>query len=55
MVCLKLSVNSSVQPDISVFCDEKYPVGKVYAGDDKVKVSIFEDLEIKMEDILINL
>ncbi|MBT3273749.1 MAG: Uma2 family endonuclease [Spirochaetales bacterium] len=33
----------------------KYPVGKVYAGEDRVKVNIFEDLEIKMEDILINL
>jgi len=33
----------------------KYPVGKVYAGEDMVTVSIFKDLEIKMEDILLNL
>jgi len=33
----------------------KYPVGKVYAGEDKIKVNIFDDLEIKMEDVLINL
>ena len=30
-------------------------VGRVYAGEDRVKVGIFEDLEIKMEDLLINL
>ncbi len=29
----------------------KYPRGKVYAGEDIVKVGIFEDLDIKMEDI----
>ncbi len=31
--------------------DNKYPRGVVYAGEDKVKVDIFEDLEIKIEDI----
>jgi len=29
----------------------KYPRGVVYAGEDKVKVGIFEDLEIKMEEV----
>jgi len=31
--------------------DEKYPRGVIYAGEDKVKVGIFEDLEIKMKDV----
>ena len=31
---------------------EKYPRGTVYAGEDKVKVGIFEDLLISMEDVL---
>lgn len=31
--------------------DKKYPRGVVYAGEDKVKVGIFEDLEIEMKDI----
>lgn len=31
--------------------DGKYPRGVVYAGEDKVKVGIFENLEIKMEDV----
>lgn len=31
--------------------DGKYPRGAVYAGKDKVKVGIFEDFEIKMEDV----
>ncbi|MCK5199222.1 MAG: Uma2 family endonuclease [Spirochaetales bacterium] len=31
--------------------DEKYPRGVVYAGEDKVKVGIFEDLEIEMENV----
>ena len=29
----------------------KYPRGKVYAGEDIVKVRIFKDLEIKMEEV----
>lgn len=29
----------------------KYPRGTVYAGEDKVKVGIFEDFEMKMEDV----
>lgn len=29
----------------------KYPRGKIFAGEDKVKVGIFEDLDIKMDDI----
>jgi len=31
--------------------DGKYPRGKVYAGEDKFQVGIFEDLEINIEDI----
>lgn len=31
--------------------DGKYPRGVVYAGKDKVKAGIFEDLEIEMEDV----
>lgn len=33
----------------------KYPVGKIFAGEDEFTVGIFEDLIIKMEDILMNL
>ncbi len=29
----------------------KYPRGEIYAEEDKVKVGIFKDLEIKMEDV----
>jgi len=31
--------------------NEKYPRGKVFAGEDKVRVGIFKDMEIKMEDV----
>ena len=31
--------------------NDKYPRGKVFAGEDKVKVGIFKDLEIKMDDV----
>ena len=32
--------------------DGKYPRGQVYSGEDKVKVGIFKDLDIEMEDAL---
>lgn len=28
----------------------KYPIGKIYAGQDRVTVGLFEDLEVKMVD-----
>ncbi len=35
--------------------DNKYQRGIVYAGEDKLKVGIFEDLEIEMEDVFKNI
>jgi len=41
---------------VYILCkDNKYTRGVVYAGEDKAKVEIFEDLEIEMKDVFKNI